>query len=51
MCRWYRKCKKTYREKYIKCLKEDNIDFSQQFDVNFEDKFIDFNPFSYPEVI
>jgi II/X family phage/plasmid replication protein len=37
--------------RYIKLLKLANIDFSQQFDINFEDKFIDFNPFDYPEVI
>ncbi len=42
---------KTTYYKYIKCLKQANIDFSQQFDVNFEDKYIDFNPFDYPEVI
>lgn len=42
---------KTTYYRYINCLKRANIDFSQQFDVNFEDKFIDFNPFSYPEVV
>lgn len=42
---------KTTYYKYIKCLKNANIDFSQQFSIDFEEKFIDFNPFDYLEVI
>lgn len=45
-----RMSKSTYY-RYISYLKRANIDFSQQFDINFEDNFIDFNPFDYPEVI
>lgn len=45
-----RMSKATYY-RYIKYLKEANIDFSQQFDIDFQDNYIDFNPFDYPEVI
>ena len=35
----------------IKALKDANIDFSQSTNINFDEHFIDFDPFSYPEVI
>ncbi len=35
----------------IKDLKDANIDFSQSTNINFDEHFIDFDPFSYPEVV
>ena len=42
--------KSTYYDN-IKSLKDANIDFSQSTNINFDEHFIDFDPFSYPEVI
>lgn len=45
---------KTNKSSYydnIKALKEANIDFSQSTNINFDEHFVDFDPFSYPEVI
>ena len=42
--------KSTYYDN-IKALKDANIDFSQSTNINFDEHFIDFDPFSYPEVI
>lgn len=45
-----RTSKATYY-RYIKMLKQANIDISQRFSVDFDDLHIDFDPFTYPEVI
>jgi II/X family phage/plasmid replication protein len=35
----------------ISLLKDANVDFSQSTNINFDEHFIDFDPFSYPEVV
>lgn len=42
--------KSTYYDN-IKALKDANVDFSQSTNINFDEHFIDFDPFSYPEVV
>ena len=36
--------------RYIKCLKDANVDYSQKYKVTLENKIIDFNPFDWEEV-
>ena len=46
-----RVCKSVYYDR-LKCLKELNIDISQKYDlVEYDNNIIDFNPFTFEEVV
>lgn len=46
-----RRCSKNVFYKNVRELKEASVDFSQKFNINYEEDIVDFNPFEYKEVV